>query len=316
MADPDRPDVRRPRPDLHVRLGDVVAQDRPARRSPADRARPDRRRPAHPRPPRRQPRRRRTRPARRRRHASSRPTSGARRLGGNARGLDAWDTTRLEAPGRPTIDVTATPCRHGPPGATRSSVTSSASRSRWPGQQHGALWISGDTVLLPRRPRRRPTASTSAPPSSTSARSASPSPDRSRYTMNAHDAARARPAAPADHDVPGPLRRLDATSTKAEPRSSAPSPPHQPTPSDTSCGQPADTRNASPPDRNRVDHRPWSTTRQRSTDTTLPPTRHKPSDHPVHNMQCCNDSPPPGRRPLLTLLHVTIAAGSGSRIRR
>jgi L-ascorbate metabolism protein UlaG (beta-lactamase superfamily) len=41
--------------------------------------------------------------------------SGARRLGGNARGLAPWATTQLEAPGRPTIQVTATPCRHGPP---------------------------------------------------------------------------------------------------------------------------------------------------------------------------------------------------------
>jgi L-ascorbate metabolism protein UlaG (beta-lactamase superfamily) len=41
--------------------------------------------------------------------------AGARRLGGNARGLQPWATTQLEAPGRPTIQVTATPCRHGPP---------------------------------------------------------------------------------------------------------------------------------------------------------------------------------------------------------
>ncbi|HEX7132213.1 MAG TPA: MBL fold metallo-hydrolase, partial [Iamia sp.] len=42
-------------------------------------------------------------------------TSGARRLGGAAIGLDPWAVTTLEAPGRPTIEVTATPCRHGPP---------------------------------------------------------------------------------------------------------------------------------------------------------------------------------------------------------
>jgi len=38
-----------------------------------------------------------------------------RRLGGGARGLEPWATTTLEAPGRPAIEVTATPCRHGPP---------------------------------------------------------------------------------------------------------------------------------------------------------------------------------------------------------
>jgi L-ascorbate metabolism protein UlaG (beta-lactamase superfamily) len=35
--------------------------------------------------------------------------SGARRLGGNARGLQPWATTRLEAPGRRSMEVTATP---------------------------------------------------------------------------------------------------------------------------------------------------------------------------------------------------------------
>ena len=42
-------------------------------------------------------------------------TSGAKRLGGNSRGLEPWATARLDAPDRPTLEVTATPCRHGPP---------------------------------------------------------------------------------------------------------------------------------------------------------------------------------------------------------
>jgi L-ascorbate metabolism protein UlaG (beta-lactamase superfamily) len=41
--------------------------------------------------------------------------AGATRLGGEARGLSPWATARLAAPGKPTIEVTATPCRHGPP---------------------------------------------------------------------------------------------------------------------------------------------------------------------------------------------------------
>src|SRR5215218_8891300 len=40
---------------------------------------------------------------------------GAKRLGGNARGLAPWATTRLEGEGRVPIQITATPCRHGPP---------------------------------------------------------------------------------------------------------------------------------------------------------------------------------------------------------
>jgi L-ascorbate metabolism protein UlaG (beta-lactamase superfamily) len=73
--------------------------------------------------------------------------AGAKRLGGNARGLAPWATTTLEAPGRPSIEVTATPCRHGPP-LSRPIVGDVVGFAlRWEGQEHGALWISGDTVL-------------------------------------------------------------------------------------------------------------------------------------------------------------------------
>jgi L-ascorbate metabolism protein UlaG (beta-lactamase superfamily) len=74
-------------------------------------------------------------------------TSGARRLGGAARGLDPWGSTRLEAPGRPPIDVTATPCRHGPPLSHPLVGDVIGFSLRWEGQRHGVLWISGDTVL-------------------------------------------------------------------------------------------------------------------------------------------------------------------------
>ena len=74
-------------------------------------------------------------------------TSGARRLGGAARGLEPWASTRLEAPGRAAIEITATPCRHGPPlsHALVGDVVGFA--LRWDGQEHGVVWISGDTVL-------------------------------------------------------------------------------------------------------------------------------------------------------------------------
>ncbi len=73
--------------------------------------------------------------------------AGARRLGGGARGLAPWTSTTLEAPDRPAIEVTATPCRHGPPlsGPITGEVAGFA--LRWDGQQHGVLWVSGDTVL-------------------------------------------------------------------------------------------------------------------------------------------------------------------------
>ena len=72
---------------------------------------------------------------------------GAKRLGGNARGLEPWATTRLEAPGRPTIEITATPCRHGPPLSRPIVGDVIGFALRWDGQEHGVLWISGDTVL-------------------------------------------------------------------------------------------------------------------------------------------------------------------------
>ena len=74
-------------------------------------------------------------------------TSGAATLGGSARGLAPWATTRLEAPGKPTIEVTATPCRHGPPLSHPIVGDVIGFALAWEGQTDGVLWISGDTVL-------------------------------------------------------------------------------------------------------------------------------------------------------------------------
>ena len=73
--------------------------------------------------------------------------SGAARLGGNARGLAAWQKTRLEASGRPSIEITATPCRHGPPLSRPVAGDVIGFALRWDGQEHGQLWMTGDTVL-------------------------------------------------------------------------------------------------------------------------------------------------------------------------
>jgi len=74
-------------------------------------------------------------------------TAGAKRLGGQARGLAPWGTTRLEAPGRPSIEITATPCRHGPPLSRPIVGDVIGFALGWDAQEHGVLWISGDTVL-------------------------------------------------------------------------------------------------------------------------------------------------------------------------
>jgi len=68
-------------------------------------------------------------------------------LGDRVRGLPPWATTRLEHPDRPTITITATPCRHGPP-LSRALVGDVIGFAlAWEGQENGVLWISGDTVL-------------------------------------------------------------------------------------------------------------------------------------------------------------------------
>ena len=73
--------------------------------------------------------------------------SGAGRLGGETRGLHAWESTRLEAEGRSALEVTATPCRHGPSLSHPLVGDVVGFALRWDGQEHGVLWISGDTVL-------------------------------------------------------------------------------------------------------------------------------------------------------------------------
>ena len=68
--------------------------------------------------------------------------SGGARLG--CTGLAPWETTVLEAPDRARVEVTATPCRHGPPGFHPIVGDVIGFALRWDG---GSLWITGDTVL-------------------------------------------------------------------------------------------------------------------------------------------------------------------------
>ena len=74
-------------------------------------------------------------------------TAGARRLGGGGRGLGPWDVTSLDATGKPTIEVTATPCRHGPPLSRPIVGHVIGFALRWDGLRNGVVWVSGDTVL-------------------------------------------------------------------------------------------------------------------------------------------------------------------------
>jgi L-ascorbate metabolism protein UlaG (beta-lactamase superfamily) len=78
--------------------------------------------------------------------------AGARRLASGAlglapRGLAPWAVTRLEHEGRVPIEITATPCRHGPPFSRPITGDVIGFALGWEGQEHGLVWISGDTVL-------------------------------------------------------------------------------------------------------------------------------------------------------------------------
>ncbi len=72
--------------------------------------------------------------------------AGARRLGRGAQGLAPWEVTRLEAPGKPTIRVVATPARHGPPLSRPVVGEVTGFALEWEGQNTGVFWITGDTV--------------------------------------------------------------------------------------------------------------------------------------------------------------------------
>ncbi|GLZ41355.1 MBL fold metallo-hydrolase [Actinokineospora sp. NBRC 105648] len=71
--------------------------------------------------------------------------AGARRLG-TGRGLAPWATTRLDKPGLPPLEITATPARHGPPLSRpiTGEVAGFALHT-----STGVVWVSGDTVLYP-----------------------------------------------------------------------------------------------------------------------------------------------------------------------
>ena len=80
--------------------------------------------------------------------------SGARRLtaanglgGADVRGLRAGDVTRLTDPGKPDLEITATPARHGPP-LTRPIVGDVVGFAvRETGGSQVLVWVTGDTVL-------------------------------------------------------------------------------------------------------------------------------------------------------------------------
>ncbi|MGA3092193.1 MAG: MBL fold metallo-hydrolase [Terriglobales bacterium] len=70
--------------------------------------------------------------------------AGAERLGGNAIGLEPWQSTELSAPNGETLRVIGTPARHGPEVGERGPVTGFLiSHSDLPAH---LIYVSGDTV--------------------------------------------------------------------------------------------------------------------------------------------------------------------------
>jgi len=58
-------------------------------------------------------------------------------------GIDGWP----RGIGRTPIEILGTPCRQGPPLTRPTAGDVIGFALRWPTQDHGLLWISGDTVL-------------------------------------------------------------------------------------------------------------------------------------------------------------------------
>ncbi|HEV3234694.1 MAG TPA: MBL fold metallo-hydrolase [Candidatus Dormibacteraeota bacterium] len=71
-----------------------------------------------------------------------------RRLKENAVGLRNWETARVVSPDGQSVTVTAMPARHGNMGVAVLSGPAIGFLLEWPGQAHGGLYITGDTVYF------------------------------------------------------------------------------------------------------------------------------------------------------------------------
>lgn len=74
--------------------------------------------------------------------------AGAHRLGGNAVGLRPWEAALITGTEGDQITVTAAPARHGTRGVNLLAGPTIGFVLEWPGQHHGPLYISGDTVFF------------------------------------------------------------------------------------------------------------------------------------------------------------------------
>ena len=71
---------------------------------------------------------------------------GARRLGGNATGLEPWSSVEIERPHRPAVTVTAVPAQHGPDGTDHITGPVIGFLLGSPGLD--TVYVSGDNASL------------------------------------------------------------------------------------------------------------------------------------------------------------------------
>lgn len=72
---------------------------------------------------------------------------GAQRLGGTARGIPCWETVHLTSTRGLDVRVTAIPAQHGAQEILSATGDVTGWVLEWEGQQHGTLYLSGDTVF-------------------------------------------------------------------------------------------------------------------------------------------------------------------------
>jgi len=71
---------------------------------------------------------------------------GAGRLGGNAVGMDPWESRTITAPDGSTITITATPARHGPAGIEKLAGDVIGFVLTVHGNDNQEIYLTGDTV--------------------------------------------------------------------------------------------------------------------------------------------------------------------------
>jgi len=74
--------------------------------------------------------------------------AAAQRIGANSIGLSDFQSTSLKLANGDNLEITATPCRHGPPLSLPIVGSVIGFLLDWKGHSNGPLYISGDTVLF------------------------------------------------------------------------------------------------------------------------------------------------------------------------